>query len=234
MADIKINGVTPSGFYYGGTAASAVYYGATKLWEAAPAGAVIGGKTYPTVTMPDGHEWLAVNLDYAWSNLTICTSTVSASSTVAYAAYYNCDEATYGWNGLKYGLLYNWKAANYLNSNKSTLCPGWHVPSAQELQALKTAVESDGKDAYSLRGNDGWASGSGTNDYGFTMPPSGLWDNSNSAFSGLTYDSLIWAYDQSSSSIGNRLYVHHDSSTIYKDTKNKRAYLSIRLVKDST
>ena len=37
MADIKINGATPSGFYYGGTAASAVYYGSTKLWESAPA-----------------------------------------------------------------------------------------------------------------------------------------------------------------------------------------------------
>lgn len=35
MADIKINGATPSGFYYGGTAASAVYYGSIKVWEAA-------------------------------------------------------------------------------------------------------------------------------------------------------------------------------------------------------
>lgn len=33
-ADIKINGVTPSAFYVGDTAASAVYYGSTKLWEA--------------------------------------------------------------------------------------------------------------------------------------------------------------------------------------------------------
>lgn len=36
MADLKINGVTPSGVYYGSTAASAVYYGATKLWEYTP------------------------------------------------------------------------------------------------------------------------------------------------------------------------------------------------------
>lgn len=36
MADIKINGATPSAFYYGGTAASAVYYGSTKLWEYTP------------------------------------------------------------------------------------------------------------------------------------------------------------------------------------------------------
>lgn len=34
MADIKINGATPSGFYYGSTAATAVYYGSTKLWPA--------------------------------------------------------------------------------------------------------------------------------------------------------------------------------------------------------
>lgn len=36
MADLKINGATPSGFYYGSTAATAVYYGSTKLWEATP------------------------------------------------------------------------------------------------------------------------------------------------------------------------------------------------------
>lgn len=34
MADIKINGATPSAFYFGSTAATAVYYGSTKLWEA--------------------------------------------------------------------------------------------------------------------------------------------------------------------------------------------------------
>ena len=34
MADIKINGATPSAFYVGSTAATAVYYGSTKLWEA--------------------------------------------------------------------------------------------------------------------------------------------------------------------------------------------------------
>lgn len=34
MADLKINGATPSAFYFGSTAATAVYYGSTKLWEA--------------------------------------------------------------------------------------------------------------------------------------------------------------------------------------------------------
>lgn len=36
MADIKINGVTPTGIYVGSTAASAVYLGNVKVWEAAP------------------------------------------------------------------------------------------------------------------------------------------------------------------------------------------------------
>lgn len=36
MADIKINGVTPTGIYVGSTAASAVYYGNVKVWESAP------------------------------------------------------------------------------------------------------------------------------------------------------------------------------------------------------
>lgn len=36
MADIKINGATPSAFYVGSTAASAVYYGSTKMWPLSP------------------------------------------------------------------------------------------------------------------------------------------------------------------------------------------------------
>lgn len=36
MANIKINGVTPSAFYVGDTAATAVYYGSTQLWSATP------------------------------------------------------------------------------------------------------------------------------------------------------------------------------------------------------
>lgn len=36
MADIKINGVTPTGIYVGSTAASAVYLGNVKVWESAP------------------------------------------------------------------------------------------------------------------------------------------------------------------------------------------------------
>lgn len=36
MADIKINGVTPTGIYVGSTAASAVYLGNVKVWEPAP------------------------------------------------------------------------------------------------------------------------------------------------------------------------------------------------------
>ena len=34
MADIKINGATPTGIYVGSTPASAVYYGNVKVWEA--------------------------------------------------------------------------------------------------------------------------------------------------------------------------------------------------------
>ena len=45
MADIKINGATPSAFYVGSTAASAVYYGSTQLWPSAPPAPVLPSKT---------------------------------------------------------------------------------------------------------------------------------------------------------------------------------------------
>ena len=134
MADIKINGATPSAFYDGSTAATAVYYGSTKLWEATPQqqGVTIGGKFYPTVTIacsgtyPDfdtvyGYEFITTNLDYAWDGLDVKTSGTLSSDPSA--CYYNFDESTYGWNGAKTGLLYNKAAVQYLLDNRSTLLP---------------------------------------------------------------------------------------------------------------
>lgn len=89
--------------------------------------------------MPDGKVWMAENLDFAWSGLTVGGSGTSSNPK---ANYYDNDEVTYGWNGRKCGLLYNWYAAKHLEDNKSTLIPGWHVPTKAEWDALATAAEA--------------------------------------------------------------------------------------------
>lgn len=226
MADIKINGATPSGFYYGGTAAEAVYYGSTKLWEA---GVVIGGKTYPTVTMPDGREWLAVNLDYAWSGLSVPTSGASLSSSPQ-AMYYNYDEATYGWSGQKRGLLYNGYAVKYLDTNKATLCPGWHLPTQAEFNALVSAIGST--NGAKLKSITGWTNaGNGTDDYGFTAYPSGRFNSLG--FGGIDSSFSIWATILGATATNAYvLGLVAADQTISVTTYNRQYQYSVRLIKD--
>ena len=229
MADIKINGVTPSGFYYGATAASAVYYGATKLWEAVPPTPynVIGGKTYPTVTMPDGREWLAVNLDYAWTGLSVPTSNVGVSSSPQ-AMYYQFDETTYGWNGYKYGLTYNWIAVKYLEDNKASLCPGWHVPSINEWSQLFTSIGGSTGAGTKLKSTTLWANGAaGTDDYGFAVLPasgySGSWSIAN-----YTY---LWTASEYDTSKAQQVYFN-SSANAYSQRLDKTYQYSVRLIRD--
>lgn len=226
MADIKINGATPSGFYYGGTAASAVYYGSTKLWESAPAGAVIGGKTYPTCTLPDGHEWLALNLDFNFSGLVIGQG---SSSSDPRANYYNNDESTYGWNGNKYGLLYNWIAVKYLEDHKSELIPGWHVPSNDEWNALATAVGGASVAGTKLKSTTGWSSGNSEDSYGFAVFPAG--QQYSGTFGNLGTNARFWTASERSAS--NAYYCSFDTGAAMGSGRDTKANgFSVRLVKD--
>ena len=228
MADLKINGVTPRGVYYGSTAASAVYYGSIKVWEPAPTTATIGGKTYPTVTLPDGHEWLAVNLDYAWTGLSIPTSGAS-QSTSPQAMYYNYDEATYGWNGSQRGLLYNWYAVDYLQTNRATLCPGWHVPTRDEFDAVCTGI-GDWTHGDKLKSTSGWKNnGNGTDDYGFAAYPSGAYASS---FSNIDCQVGFWTQTVDTTTTSYYFYLTYNSTNFSSWMANNKYQFSVRLIKD--
>ena len=65
----------------------------------------IGGRDYPYVQI--GNQlWLAENLDWKFDGCTIGTNSLSTIEMLG--NYYNNDENTYGVNGNKYGLLYNY------------------------------------------------------------------------------------------------------------------------------
>lgn len=97
-------------------------------------GVVIGGRMYPTVTIGN-QVWLAENLDYKFDGCDIGAAGIPSTPA---AWYYDNDEATYGVNGNRYGLLYNQYAVDYLNQHLSELGipSGWHVPSSTEWQTL--------------------------------------------------------------------------------------------------
>ena len=140
----------------------------------------IGGREYRTVKI--GNQiWMAENLDYKWTGLSIGPS--GAPSTQA-AWYYNNDESTYGVNGYKCGLLYNRYALQYLENNKSTLLPdGWHVPSRYDWDELVTFVGGYATAGKKLKAVDnsitaGFPSGwNGTDEYGFGAIPTGYRDS---------------------------------------------------------
>ena len=183
----------------------------------------IGGKTYRTVTI-GSQTWLAENLDFKFSGCDI-----GGSGTTPNAWYYNNDEATYGWNGKKYGLLYNWHAVKLLNDNRSSLIPGWHVSSTTEWDSLANAVGGASTAGTVLKSTTDWTSGAGTDDYGFTAFPSGYYDGS---FMLLGSRAHFWTSTEYNSS-----YAYYRNlgtkASLYSGDDVKTYGRSVRLVKDS-
>lgn len=191
---------------------------------------VIGGRSYPYVQI--GNQlWLAENLDYKFevdgSQIPIG---VSKTPSTPSAWYYNNDEKTYGVNGNKYGLLYNWYAVKYLEDNKSTLLPeGWHVPTTEEWNTLMNAVGGNSIAGTKLKSVTGWDSGNGDNSYGFNAFPSGYYYGS---FGFLGVNSSFWTPTEYNSSNAYGSYLSTDTP-LNSGNDKKTEGCSIRLVKDS-
>lgn len=189
----------------------------------------IGGREYRTVTIGTA-TWLAENLDYKFqvdgSQIPIG---VSGKPSTPSAWYYNNDETTYGVDGNRYGLLYNWHATKYLEDNKSTLLPeGWRVPSTTDWDTLANTVGGASTAGTVLKSTTGWSSGVGTDDYGFSAVPAGGYKGS---FYNLGSSALFWTSIESSS---RAYYWRLDAGT----SLNSFSYLktfgcSVRLVKDA-
>jgi len=100
----------------------------------------IGGKWYGTCRIGDNSyssTWLTTNLDLLIEGITYG---LSSSSSIAYAGYRDLDSETYGWNGKKFGLMYNKVSVALLEQYKEQLFPGWHVPTATEFSELITFI----------------------------------------------------------------------------------------------
>lgn len=225
---LNLNG-NVTGIYLGSTKADAVYLGNVKVFEAVPPQefVTIGGRAYPVVTIGT-QKWMAENLDWKFSGLLVGKSGTSASE--ERANYYDNDKSTYGVNGNKYGLLYNWTAAKYLEDNKASLIPGWHLPTAEEWDALATAVGGSTGAGTKLKSTSGWNnSGNGTDEYGFSYFPTGLY---NGSFTQLGNYTPAWtASDYSSGSAYVRSF--NSGASMSSGTESKAYQFCIRLVKDA-
>ena len=109
-------------------------------------GLVIDGRTYRTVTMPDGNEWMAENL---------------AAPSFGGVCYNNGDDDSYG--------LY-YTAEEVANIS----VPGWHVATVNEWTSLAESVDSNYAKLASTDEwitPDMSVTTHGTDDYGFTFCP---------------------------------------------------------------
>lgn len=191
-----------------------------------PASNNIGGRVYNTVVI-GGKEWMAENLDFKFSGLTVGQS--GASSSAPRGNYYNNDESTYGANGNKYGLLYNWSAVKYLEDNKSQLIPGWHVPTNAEWDALATAVGGTSVAGTKLKSTTDWSSGAGTDNYGFSALPAGSYYGS---FNNLGSYAYFWTATENN--VAGYAYYKSFSTGASMASNNGSVprQFSVRLVKD--
>lgn len=186
----------------------------------------IGGRDYPYVKI--GRQfWIAENLDYKWSGLTVGANNSSAG--YPRANYYNNNEATYGFNGNKYGLLYNFPAAKYLGDNPQLLPDGWHIPSVDEFDELISNSGSTPQEScYNLKSKTGWNS-NGIDLYGFSIVPAGnYWGD----FGNLGVIGFFWTKTVYDSTYSYRVTASASISTGQGGLFTNNNEYSLRLVKN--
>jgi len=168
-------------------------------------------------------------LDYYDSNILVGGY---SSSSERRAYYYNNDQSTYGWDGLKQGLLYNVNSLNYLAANESTIFPdGWRIPSNNDVSKLINAAGGSTNAGYNLsKGSLEWAPRwTGTNKFNFSLCPSGSRYGSDGNFHDLGDTGQFWskgAYQNYRNATSNDLYVTGPQV-------NYSASVPIRLCKDA-
>lgn len=202
---------------------------ALSLDSETPGYVVIGGKSYRTVTIGN-QVWLGENLDYQFDG---CTIGPSGNPEVPSAWYYNNRQSTYG----SYGLLYNWLSVKYLEENKSTLIPGWHVPTLSEFETLLETVGGGLVAGKVLKSKTLWKDdGNGTDDFNFTALPAGNRSPYGGIFQSIGEETSFFSstiYQDVYVSMLTMQYFVDNADLSYRGVIGNGTAYSVRLVKDS-
>ena len=184
--------------------------------------------------------WMAENLNYDYNR-----NTAKSYCFINDAA--NCST---------YGRLYTWAAAMdsatvFSDDGKGCgyeetctaadtvrgVCPeGWHLPSSDEWNSLKTYVAekiSGGTDSvgYALKAKNGWSdNGNGSDAFGFGALPAGGRDYDGSYYVQCYTD--FWSSTEGRSNLAYFWRLSYGSTDLYTDFDSKNAALSVRCVKD--
>lgn len=168
----------------------------------------IGGLAYRTVTIGN-QTWMAENLQ-----LNVPDST-----------FYNNDEATYGRNGKNYGRLYKWNDAIGISVT------GWHLPTSAEWDELVNAVGSPADAGIKLKATTGWSNINGTDNYGFSVFPTG--GKYSNDFYNMGDFAILWTATEYSSTEAYTSDFNDGSEAYHWHYSKSSCYFPVRLVKDS-
>lgn len=163
--------------------------------------------------------WTTEYLDIKFTGVTIG----GAVQNIPQAWYAYNDEATYGKNGLKYGLLYNELAANLIENNY--LSNGWRIPTKQDVEKLINNNGGNQGSTINALSSTTWSGG--TNTTGFSALPNGNKDVSSFFNVGI---GCSIRYKNSSSQ--NKGLVSWQTGNLAGFNDNIGRSVGIRLVKD--
>lgn len=156
--------------------------------------------------------WFAQNLNYDMGEESLC----------AEGSEENCET---------YGRLYTWLAAN-------EACPeGSHLPSTEEWENLKNYVSSRLSNVAGdvLKNDTGWGEdGNGTNDYGFSALPGGVYDPEVEKWKSLHSQGFWWTSSEGTNGnlygICNKMAI--ESKEVYELEQSKDFAMSVRCIVD--
>ncbi len=185
---------------------------------------IYGGKTYKTVFI--GTQcWLQENINIGTR---IAASAEQTDDGVIEKYCYNNDEN----NCNVYGGLYQWSEtmAYKLTPGAQGICPqGWHIPTLDEFNALKSFVNYDGNVLKAV--GQGSGEGSGNNLSGFSALLSGN-RNYEGVFNNLLIGSYIWSSTEGSATEADGFSLYDTNSDIYLYYSSKKYGVSVRCLKN--
>ena len=208
------------------------------------------GQEYKTIVI-GGQEWMAENLNYAY---TAGTKDGGLESSSVCPGKNNSDELDDS-NCDIYGRLYLWSAvvdsAGVIEGNITSqcgygnkcvppypfrgICPeGWHVPTKEEWEDLIEAVGGESVAGKVLKSTSGWfyTSTPGTDEFGFTVLPVGYWFSSTGVFSARQKTADFWTVTDEDKESAYRVHFELKNYAGSVDYITKEYGYSVRCVKD--
>ncbi len=175
------------------------------------------GRVYKTVRIGK-QTWMAENLNYADS---AGTPSLKGNNWCVDNDTANCNVA---------GRLYTWAAA-------LEVCPdGWHLPAAGEWSSLIDAIGNAKTSGGLLKSTTGWGNGghgvNGTDDYGFSALPAGIWRGTGEKFYNDGFGALFWSSTEDGEFGAYALSLWDESNLADLDYFIKDLGASVRCIKN--